>query len=212
MIEVPTSDLVRPIRRVLRRYVLGTTQPVLDANDLHGASRTTEVGATVIFAPPDETNAGKSSYDDAELAQAVQLNASIIGVTANQNDLPRALLDLAEHRIVVEAIDAEVVAEIIAAVTGKRPRSIDERVGRRATIEAISIAVRADLSARHSLARLKRLVGTDQRKAEDGPLLSEMHGLGKAKELGLENERCSSVRISPYVFSTKWSISTKWSR
>lgn len=186
LIEVPTPDLVQPIQRVLRKFVLGNRQPVLDAHDLHGAALSATIGAAIVFAPSYDAKPGKSSHDDADLAHAIQLRASVIGVTANHKDLPQTLLDLAEHRIVVDAIDAEVVSEVIAAVTGKRPRPIDEQVGRRATIQMLSIAVRADLGARRSLARLERLMSMNHRKADDGPLLSEMHGLGEARERGLE--------------------------
>ena len=185
VIEVSSSELVKPTRRILRKFVLGKEKPVLDGNELTSVSRTPDAGVVIIFAASGDTKAAKSSYDETDVADAVQACASIIAITAAPKDLPPTLLDLAEHRIVLSPIDAEVVLDVIAAVTGRRPDFVDEALGRRVTIEALSIAVRADLGARRSLARLQRLVGAE-RKSVDGLLLSEMHGLGRAKDVGLE--------------------------
>jgi cell division protease FtsH len=183
VIEVPTADLVRPVLRVLRHFVLGS-EKVLDGTQLEGLSPAPEPGVAILFKAVDDAKRGAAAHDS-DVAAAVQIRASIIGITADRGRLPRTLLDLAEHRIVLPAIDANVVSDVIEAVTGKRPDLIDDEVARGVTIEALSIAVRTDLGARRSLARLQRLVGSDS-KVSTGPLLSEMHGLGPAKAIGLE--------------------------
>ena len=184
VIEVASADLVQPVARVLRHFVLGSEKAVLDGTQLDGLSRMPEPGVAIIFQAVEDAKLGAAA-DDADVAAAVQIRASLIGITADRKSLPRTLLDLAEHRITLPAIDAGVVSDVIEAVTGKRPDLIDDKMARRVTIETLSIAVRADLGAHRSLARLQRLVGAGS-KVSTGPLLSEMHGLGPAKAVGLE--------------------------
>lgn len=122
-----------------------------------------------------------------EFAAAVQLHCSIIGIAADPQQLPRELFSLAEHRIIVPPLDGAAIAAVIEAVTGRHPGAIDEYLARRVTLEMLSIAVRADLGAKRSMARLRRLADAQARDQEiDGPLLSEMHGLGPAKQFGLD--------------------------
>ena len=182
IVEVAAPDLVAPVKRFLRQRLLGATAPVLDGADLSRKSGTAENGAVILFAAavagaPDKT-------DDATFAAAIQLRAAIIGIAEHASQLPRGLGCLAEHRVVVPPIDAEVVAEVIEAVTGVRPGAI-ENFKAQVTLEMLSTAIRADLGAERSLARLRRLVDV-QRLGETGPRLSEMHGLGEAKTYGLE--------------------------
>ena len=83
-------------------------------------------------------------------------------------------------------LDGATIAAVIEAVTGRRPSTqIDEKLARRVTLESLSIAVRADLGPERSSARLSRLLDAEHQN-EKGPLLSELYGLGPAKQFCLD--------------------------
>ncbi len=185
VIEVPHFDLVEPIVGLLRKHVLGLETPVIDGDGLDKHTTPAPDGTVLIFKRADEPTLRKALPRGVEFAAAVQLRCAIVGITSDISQLPRELISLAEHRIVVPPLDGTAIAAVIEAVAGKHPGAIDEHFARRATLEMLSIAVRADLGAERSMARLRRLVGAQAVK-EIGPFLSEMHGLGPAKQFGLE--------------------------
>jgi cell division protease FtsH len=186
IIEVPHPDYVEVITKVLRKQVLGFEAPVLDREDLAKRMTVAATGTVAIFESSDEASSRQTAANSAAIAAAVQLRCAIIGITSDLSLLPRELVSLAEHRIVVPPLDARAIGAVIEAVTGKHPSAqIDEKTASRATLEALSIGVRADLGPERSLARLRQLL-TDQHRKEDGPLLSEMYGLGQAKQWGLD--------------------------
>jgi hypothetical protein len=168
----------------LRKHVLGHETRVIDGDGLDKQTTPAPAGTVLIFKRTDEPTSRKALAGGVEFAAAVQLRCAILGITADTGQLPRELVSLAEHRIVVPPLNGAAIAAVIEAVTGKHP-AIDDDLARRATLEMLSIAVRADLGAERSVARLRRLVGAQPPK-EIGPLLSEMHGLGAAQKFGLE--------------------------
>ena len=186
IIEVPAVEFVDPIARLLRNHVLGPGAPVLDGNGLSKEATIAAAGTVVLFKRKDEDKSKKSATDDAEFAAAVQRRCAVIGIAADADRLlPRGLVRLAEHRIVVPALDASAVAAVIEAVTGRRPGAVDDELARRATLEALAIAVRGDLGAERSLARLTSLLGSKAANAEPAPRLCELHGLGPARDWAL---------------------------
>jgi cell division protease FtsH len=186
IIEVPHPDLVAPIARLLRKHVLGPETPVLDGDSLSKEATAATTGTVVIFKRADEAKPRKALVGGAEFAAAVQLRCAIIGIAADPSQLPQELVSLAEHRIIVPPLDGAAVAAVIEAVTGKHPGAIDEQLVRQVTLHGLSIAVRADLGAERSKARLRRLVDAQAPSEDVGPLLSEMYGLGSAKQFGLD--------------------------
>jgi DNA polymerase III delta prime subunit len=186
IIEVPAVEFVDPIGRLLRTHVLGPGAPVLDGNGLSKEATIAAAGTVVLFKRKDEEKSKKSGTDDAEFAAAIQRRCAVIGIAADADRLlPRGLVRLAEHRIVVPALDASAVAAVIEAVTGRRPGAVDDELARRATLEALAIAVRGDLGAERSLARLTCLLGSKLADAEPAPRLCELHGLGPARDWAL---------------------------
>jgi hypothetical protein len=187
IIEVPDPNLVESITRLLRKHVLGPEATVLDGDGLTRQTTVATTGTVVIFERTDQAKPRKALAGGAEFAAAVQLRCAIIGVTADANQLPRELVGLAGHRIVVPPLDGVAIGAVIAAVTGRHPSTqMDEKHASRVTLEALSIAVRADLGAERSMARLRRLLDSLVDGEQAGPLLSEMHGLGAAKQWGVE--------------------------
>ncbi|HZL36746.1 MAG TPA: AAA family ATPase [Tepidisphaeraceae bacterium] len=92
---------------------------------------------------------------------------------------------MAEHRVVLGRLGGPAIAGVIQAITGRHPGAVDEELTKSVTLEALNIAVRADLGAERSLARLHLLFSSNDANAEPSPLLSELHGLGAAKQWGL---------------------------
>jgi cell division protease FtsH len=187
IIEVSQANLVEPIARLLRKHVLGPETPVINGDSVDKQTPAAPTGTVLLFTRAEEAKPRKALAGGAEFAAAVQLRCSIIGIAADPRQLPRELVGLAEHRIVVPPLDGAAIAAAIEAVTGRHPGAIDEHLVRRATLEMLSIAVRADLGAERSMARLRRLIDAHAPKENmGGPLLSEMHGLGPAKQFGLD--------------------------
>ena len=205
IIQVPHPDYVDPINKVLRK-ILGFEAPVLEREDLVKRTTVASTGTVVIFESSDGTASRKAAADSAAIAAAVQLRCAIIGITADLGLLPRELVSLAEQRIVVPPLDARAIGAVIEAVTGRHPSTqIHEKLAGRVTLEALSIAVRADLGPERSSARLTQLLD-DQHWKEDGPLLSELYGLGPAKQWGLD----LAADLRAYVAGTlPWSACSK---
>jgi hypothetical protein len=79
---------------------------------------------------------------NADFAIAVQRCCAVIGIAADPDrQLPRDLMRLAEHRIIVPPLDAPAVATVIEAVTGRHPGALDGKLVRHVTLETLTIAV-----------------------------------------------------------------------
>ncbi|HMJ30618.1 MAG TPA: AAA family ATPase, partial [Xanthobacteraceae bacterium] len=188
IIEVPGEEYVDFVERLFKRYVIGTEAPVLDGDGLSLQDTAVAAPRTIaIFARRgDEKSRKAAKGGNAEFAAAMQRRCAIIGIAAEpERLLPPHLVRMAEHRIVLGRLDGAAIAAVIEAITSRHPGVVDEQLARSTTLEALNIAVRADLGAGRSLARLGHLVGRNDSEAEPRPLLSDMHGLGAAKSWGM---------------------------
>jgi hypothetical protein len=186
VIEVPGTEYVDMVARLIRLQVIGSDAPVLDDNSLPKDGSCALPGTVMIFKRKDEGKAKKSTIDNGNFAGAVQWRCAILGIAADPDRLlPPDLVRLADYRIVVPPLDAAAVVAVIEAMTGRHPGPVDNELARRATLETLTIAVRADLGAERSLARLVRLLANKNQNAEPAPMLSELHGLGAARDWGL---------------------------
>ncbi|MBR0994533.1 AAA family ATPase [Bradyrhizobium japonicum] len=178
VIQVPHPSLVQPVRRFLR-LLLANDTPLIDGDDLDDRSHVTRAGGSaVVFTEPTKSKTS-SKEDNEALAIAMRLRCATIGIGTPFGNLPKSLLRLAEHRVIVPAIDAVVLAEVIEAVTGTRPVVVDASIAARATINDLAIAVNDEIGAERSLERLRRLV--EPEISDDVTPLSELSGLGDAK-------------------------------
>lgn len=183
VIEVADPDLVRPIASVLRLHVLGKEQTITGEGHASKDARIMPAGAVALF---DDRGDTKKKDVTPDVVAAIESRCAIVVVSASPGRyLSPELLRLANIRIAVPRFNAGAIANIIAAITGRHPGSIDERLAKEVTLNALKLAVRSDLGAGASLARLERLVGDADRDFSKGPTLSELHGLGPAKEWGL---------------------------
>ncbi|MDO8878982.1 MAG: AAA family ATPase [Pseudolabrys sp.] len=188
IIEVPGEEYVGFVERLFEKYVIGTDAPVLDGDGLSLKENSVAVPRTVaVFARRGEEKSRKTAKGgNAEFAAAFQRRCAIVGIAAEpERLLPPLLVRMAEHRIALGRLDGPAIAAVIEAITGRHPGAGDDSVAKSTTLEALNIAVRADLGADRSLARLRNLVGANATEKEPGPLLSDMHGLGAAKSWGL---------------------------
>jgi cell division protease FtsH len=188
IIEVADDEYVDFVERIFKRCVIGTDAPVLDGDAL--SLRGSEIAAprtVAIFTRHGDDKSKKVAKSGiAEFAAAVQRRCAIIGIATEPDRLlPRHLVRMAEHPFVLGRLDGPAIAAVIEAITGRHPGIVDEGLAKSTTLEALNIAVRADLGADRSLERLRHLVGVNDRDAEPGVLLSDMHGLGAAKPWGL---------------------------
>ena len=188
IIEVASEEYVDIVERIFKRHVIGTDAPLLDGDALSLQGHEIADPRTVAtFTRRGDEKSKKSAKDgNAEVAAAVQRRCAIIGIATEPDRLlPSNLVRMAEHRIVVGRLDGPAIAAVIEAVTGRHPGAIDDKLARSTTLEALNLTVRADLGAERSLARLRHLVGANDRDAQTGPLLSDLDGLGAAKPWGL---------------------------
>ncbi|MDQ2079043.1 AAA family ATPase [Xanthobacteraceae bacterium Astr-EGSB] len=184
-IEVPALEYLEPTARVLRQHVVRADNLILDGDGL-SASETGIVapGSLAIFTRDGNTKSKLARDGNAEFASALQRGFAVVGIAADaERALPRNLVRMADHRIVVPPLDAGAIAAVIEAITGRRPVDIDRELGRRIGLGDLTVAVRADLGPAGCIERLMRLAaGSD---TDDVPTLAEMHGLGEAREWGL---------------------------
>ena len=181
VIQVPHPDLVKPVRRFLR-LLLASDAPLIDGDDLDDRSHVTR-GSAVVFTEPTKSKLSPEEGSEA-VAVAMRLRCATIGIGTPFGSLPKTLVRLAEHRVIVPPIDAAIIADVMEAVTGTRPTSVDASMAARATISDLAIAIRDDIGAERSLERLQRLV--EPQAAYDVLPLSELSGLGEAKTYCME--------------------------
>lgn len=188
IIEVPDAEYASFVERLFKKYVIGMDAPVIDGDVLSIQEDSVAAPRTVaIFARGGEDKSRKSAKGgSAEFAAAVQRRCAIIGIASEPDRLlPPLLVRMAEHRIALGRLDGPAIAAVIEAITVRHPGPVDDNLAKSTTLEMLNIAVRADLGADRSLARLRNLVAVTLAEAESGPLLSDMHGLGAAKTWGL---------------------------
>jgi hypothetical protein len=188
IVEVPGEEYVEFIERLFEKYVIGSDAPVLSGDGLSLTENAVAVPRTVaVFARRGEEKSRKATKDgNAEFAAAIQRRCAIIGIATEPDRLlPSHLVRMAKHRIVLGRLDGPAIAAVIEAITGRHPGAVDDKLARSTNLEALNLTVRADLGAERSLARLRHLVGANDRDAQTGPLLSDLDGLGVAKPWGL---------------------------
>jgi hypothetical protein len=183
VIEVADPELVKPIASILRLHVFGKERTVTGEGHASKDVRIMPAGTVALF---DDRGDTKKKDVTSDVAAAVQCHCAVVVVSAAPGRfLSAELMRLVSIRIAVPAFDARTVLDVIAAITGRHPGRIEGSLAQDVTLNALRLAVRADLGAAGSLERLVRLLGDAERAFSRGPKVSELHGLGPAKEWGL---------------------------
>ena len=184
IIEVSREDLVEPVERIFRHFVVGGDLHVIDGDRCKPGDEIAPAGSVIVFSSDDESSNKALAKGNAAFGAAVQRRAAIVGIAADTvRKLPPDLVRLADHRIVLPPLDAEALAAVIAAITGSRPAAVNEELARATTMGALMACVRADLDAEGSLDRLSRLLQHDPNMSSE-PRLAGLHGLGAARAWG----------------------------
>ena len=186
IIEVCAPEYFVMMKRLLRVHVLGPDTQILEGSKIEGSTLVLP-GAVALFVGWDDGKTGKSPPENGRFAAAIQRRCAIIGLATDpERQLPAELILLAGDRIVVPPLDGAAVAAVIETATGRHPGPVDDALAQRVTRSTLNAAVRADLGAERSLERLRLLVVGDKcASADPTPTLSELHGLGAARDWGL---------------------------
>lgn len=188
IVLIETSpELVSMVRAFLRRHVFNPHTRVLEGSELDGhGDDIAPAGTVAMFIGKDDGKFRQAAPGNGRFASALQQRCAVIGIAADpERFLPPGLVRLCTDRIVVPPLDGAAVASVIEAITGRHPGDVADTLAGLATLETLNLAVRADLGAERSLARLGELVDYKDKAAEFSPTLSELHGLGAAREWGL---------------------------
>lgn len=188
IIEVQDCEHVELVERLVEKHVFGTDASVFDGDALTLTENAAAIpGMVALFARHGEEKSKKAAKSgNHEFAAAVQRRCAILGIACEPDRrLPPNLVLMAKDRFVMGRLDGATIASVIEAITGKHPGPVEDDLAKLTTLEVLNTAIRADLGADRSLARLRQLVRRDDRNAELAPRLSDMHGLGDAKSWGL---------------------------
>lgn len=187
VIEVPSSAWVEPIAAEwqLNSMPPGTQYLSGDSNEWRygGGARP---GQWVLF-QRDGTGTRKNGLGpegDAAVAAALTAGGSVIGVSQSPHSyLPKDLLRVADHRIIVPQLDATALAEIIGAMTGSVPiEAISDALARRCDLPDLCLAYRPDQSADAYLLRLKQLLNVQN--MTPAITLDQLAGMNEATTWG----------------------------
>ncbi|MBS0248344.1 MAG: AAA family ATPase [Proteobacteria bacterium] len=182
IIEVADAAWIEPVAAILRQHVVGAMRMI----GRHDLDNNVIVAPGTVALLKESADSKRQQKDEALIVCAVQKRCAIVVVTSDPDHcLPFSLLRLADRRISIAPFDVEALAAIIEAVTGRRPGTIDADLASRVTVADLKLAVRADLGADASYARLARLVSAGMQPLSDGPRLADLAGLGAAKDWGL---------------------------
>ncbi len=187
VIEVASPEWTAPVKRVLRDHLLGP-EKAIPASDLRHGTEIAPHGMAALFGEDIDERRSKNFDGEAQLAIAMQRRFAVVGISSEpEADLPESLLRLADVRIAVPRFDGRAIGDIIAAITGRHPAPIDDTTARRVTLSSLKLAVRADVGPDRARERLMRVLdkAPESAKSIANPTLSDMHGLGAAKDWGL---------------------------
>ncbi|HZD91382.1 MAG TPA: ATP-binding protein, partial [Pseudolabrys sp.] len=182
VIEVPSPNLVDLVEKSLKDLVLSELD-IINGDRCETGDDLMTVDGVAIFSRGIAADKKTSKKVNSSFGAAVQRGCAIIGIASDPDrTLPSELVRLSDARIALPPFDAESVAVIIQAITGRKPAAVPDDVARRASTDALMACVRPDFGARGSLRRLQTLLCSD--RANAGPALGELHGLGAARAWG----------------------------
>ena len=120
------------------------------------------------------------------VADAAWHGTPVVGLaTTPDTQLPRDLLRVADLRLTVGPLDAEILMAVIREVTGRSPKvRVPCDLGSRLTPVLLRLARRPRQSADAYLARLVEFAGDTSETLPPGPSLADLHGMDKARAWG----------------------------
>ena len=186
LIEVPSADMVDPVRGLLKQYVLQPANVVNSAELRSGGVPYANPGTVAIFSERDDGRPANTEVIE-DLIKAGRARCAVIGISADpERLLPGEFARMATARILLPRLDSAAVCAVVRAITAVEPAPIDLGTAGSVTLQALDLAVRADLGAGPSVKRLGRLIGEGKNFQSSVVPLAEMHGLGEAKKWALD--------------------------
>jgi len=187
VLRVPDIAFIEPLERVLHRCVFGALDRVVDSEAIGNPDgNTARLGAVALFLGDDMAKASSVRDPNSHFVSAVMQRYAVIGIASDpERQLPSDLVRLATATVMIPAMDDTVVASVIETLTGVHPGAVDHDLAKRMKPIDLLLAVRGDIGAQGSLARLQRLLSTSK-NSDEAPSLASMHGLAEAKDWGLD--------------------------
>ena len=102
IIEVSREDLVEPVERIFRCFVVGGDLHIIDGDRCKPGDEIAPAGSVILFSSDDESSNKALAKGNAAFGAAVQRRCAIVGMAADPGRmLPSDLVRLADHRIVL---------------------------------------------------------------------------------------------------------------
>lgn len=122
-----------------------------------------------------------------DVVSALNSRIPVVGVSPDPvRLLPSTMVRMAEYRVTIPAMDADVIRFVVEAITGMPCQDeISDELVRSTAISDLTLALRSGLTNEECLTRLERIVSQKNDHVGDGPSLSDLHGYGEAKEWGM---------------------------
>jgi len=167
VVQAPSADWVAPIYKSIRK---------MGSWSYHCSK------AVIKRAKPEDTSD--------RLIEAMTSGGRVFGVSQRPAELlPATLLTAADKTIVVPAPSPELISKVIKAVTGDLPVDVPPTLGRGLDFEELAGCIRQNSTAAECIDRLRRATASKASAdayGDDVPLVSELSGMGPAKEWAVE--------------------------
>jgi cell division protease FtsH len=184
VIEVPGSDWIHPVAEAWREAVLGTDDVATDGDDESVGSERVQ-WLEFRRGVPGDTRGPSDGYR--AVLWALGAGTPLLGFSPSPASrfLPDGLVKVATRRERVPAVDGAMLAEAVAAYTGRNvATSIPDSVARLVSFEDLELAVRADGDPDAYVARLTTLVGA--RAVPTTVPLDRLRGMDEAVAWGMD--------------------------
>ncbi|MCE4225016.1 AAA family ATPase [Methylobacterium sp. C25] len=191
VVEAVDDDWAAALGRAVRDCVLTNARipPKAGVDGYIPAKPDSEIGRQARSASPVRVFAGPCRISDKESKDASASIADMCSVVAIARDpgreMPPAVLRAADHRLVAERLDADLLVLVVAAVTSCRPKKmLSAELLPLLDLDDIRLAVHRDRGADGCIDRLEALLRRRICASSTSPRLADLQGYGAAGEWG----------------------------
>jgi hypothetical protein len=120
------------------------------------------------------------------VADALHMSSLVVGIATDPSrHLPSFLVRAADHRLVLDRLDASGIALVIEAVTGRAPSApIDDDLARSTDLSTIMLSVVPHRDPDECVDRIHRMIAARWTSHADGPALEDLIGYGEVRAWG----------------------------
>ncbi|MCE4226682.1 AAA family ATPase [Methylobacterium sp. C25] len=192
VVEAADDDWAAALGRAVRECVLTTARlpPKVEAGGYKLSKALIGADPRKRSAAPVRVFAGPSRISEKESKDALSSIGDMSSVVAIAREpcreLPPAVLRAADHRLVACPLDADLLALVVAAVAGSRPKkTLPAELMRLLDLDDIRLALHRDRGADGCIERLEHLTQSRLTTQVAVPRLSDLAGYGAAREIGM---------------------------